>query len=183
GRVTRARAGPATPPAVSNPITILPGVPATIHLTANPPWVGGNKHDILSAQLVDAFENGVPDQPMVFQRLSGTGTLTPVDSLTNASGVATADFLSARTPEFDQIDVSAGALTADLNLQTAFVDPNATGGSITNYPNPFHPGSEPTTIAYVLSDNATVTLRIFTQSGDPVLKHVFNTGAIGGMSG
>ncbi|HEV8479663.1 MAG TPA: FlgD immunoglobulin-like domain containing protein [Candidatus Eisenbacteria bacterium] len=170
-------------PAVSNPITITPGVPAAIQLTANPPWVGGNKHDLLSARLVDAFDNGVPDQAMVFQRLTGNGTLTPVDSLTNANGVATADFLSARQPEFDQIHVSSGALTADLNLQTAFVDPNATGGSVTNYPNPFHPGSEPTTIAYVLSDNATVTLRIFTQSGQPVLKREFSTGAIGGMTG
>jgi hypothetical protein len=120
---------------------------------------------------------------MVFQRLTGTGTLTPVDSLTNPGGVATADFLSARQPEFDQIRASAGGLTADLNLQTAFVDPTAAGGSITNYPNPFHPGSEPTTIAYVLSDNATVTLRIFTQTGQPVMQHVFSTGAIGGMSG
>jgi hypothetical protein len=170
-------------PAVSNVITIVPGQPAAIHLTANPPWVGGNKHDTLSAELVDAFANGIPGQPMTFQRLTGTGTLTPVDSLTGANGVATADFLSARQPEFDQIRASSGALTADLNLQTAFVDPNAAGGSITNYPNPFHPGSQPTTIAYVLTDNATVTLRIFTESGDPVLKHVFNTGAIGGSSG
>ena len=37
-------------------------MPAAIRLTSDPPWVGGNKHATLNARVVDAFENGVPDQ-------------------------------------------------------------------------------------------------------------------------
>ena len=170
-------------PATSNQILIVPGQPTAIQLTSAPPWVGGNKHATVNARLVDAFDNGVPDQVMAFALQSGTGTLTPIDSLTDANGVARADFLSPRQPEKDHIHAQAGAIGADLDLETAFVDPTATGGYVSNYPNPFHPGAEPTTIAYKLDDNATVTLRIFTQTGDLVFRKEFVSGGPGGLAG
>ena len=52
------------------------------------------------------------------------------------------------------------------------VHPNAGGGHVTNYPNPFHPGEAPTTIAYKLDDNASVRMRIFTLAGRLVLPGV-----------
>ena len=70
-----------------------------------------------------------------------------------------------------------------LNLQTAFVDPNAAGGTITNYPNPFRPPNQSTTIAWKLEDDATVTIRIFTQNGDLVLEKTFARGTPGGTTG
>lgn len=170
-------------PATSNVITITPGSPAAIRLASAPPWVGGNKHAELRARLVDAYENGIPGAPMTFSHFSGLGTLTPVDSLTDSTGVATADFLSARQPGKDLLRATAGALDADLLLETAFVDPAAAGGTVTNYPNPFHPGEQPTVIAWKLDDNATVTLRIFTQSGDLVLRRTFDRGTTGGTAG
>src|SRR5205823_2824699 len=118
---------------------ITPGQPATLQLTSRPSWVGGNKHATLLAKVADAFDNGVPDQPVTYALLSGSGALTPVDSLTDSTGVARADFLSPREPETDRVHASAGVLSADLDLKTAFVDPNAPGGIATNYPNPFHP--------------------------------------------
>jgi hypothetical protein len=170
-------------PATSNSITIGPGVPTTIHVVSNPPWVGGNKHATLTGQLVDAFENGVPDSPMTFQLLSGTGTLTSIDSLTAADGRARADFLSPRNPEKDQIRFSAGGVVQDFTLETAFVDPTAGGGYGTNYPNPFHPPLQSTIIAYKLDDLASVTLRIFTLSGDLVYRQSFDKGGPGGSAG
>ena len=170
-------------PAISNVIEIVPGAPEALRLTSQPSWVGGNKHATILARLVDAFENGIPGEPVVFQLLSGTGTLTPVDSLTDTTGVARADFMSPRQPETDQLRASSGALVTDLALQTAFMDPAAAGGTITNYPNPFHPPAEGTTLAYVLSDDATVTLRIFTLSGDLVRREVFERSAEGGRAG
>jgi hypothetical protein len=83
----------------------------------------------------------------------------------------------------DHIRASSNGLVTDFNLQTAFVDPNAAGGTVTNYPNPFHPPSEPTTIAYQLDDNAAVTMRIFTQSGDLVLERNYARGSTGGAAG
>jgi hypothetical protein len=170
-------------PATSNAINIVPGPPDAIHLTSNPTWVGGNKHATLSARLVDAYDNGVEGQAMVFARLTGTGTLTPIDSLTDASGIARADFLSGRQPETDKIRASCAGLIDEYDLVTAFVDPNAPGGTITNYPNPFHPPLEPTTIAYQLDDDASVRARVFTQSGDLVLDRRFDRGATGGRAG
>ena len=170
-------------PATSNVITITPGPPSAVRLTSNPSWVGGNKHATLLARVVDDFENGVSGEPVAFALLSGTGTLSPIDSVTDASGEARADFLSPRQPERDRIRASSNTLSRELDLEVAFVDPNASGGIATNYPNPFHPPAEPTTIAYKINDDASVTIRIFTQSGDLILREDFGRGAPGGRAG
>ena len=99
------------------------------------------------------------------------------------AGTARADFLSARQPEKDGIRVSAAGIVQDFELETAFVDPDAPGGHATSYPNPFHPPTQTTTIAYKLADDASVTLRIFTLSGDLVLQKSFQKSAVGGMTG
>jgi hypothetical protein len=70
-----------------------------------------------------------------------------------------------------------------LDIETALVDPNAAGGTVTNYPNPFHPDEASTSIAYVLDTSATVRLRIFTLSGGLVLSETFAAGDAGAMSG
>ena len=170
-------------PANTLPINIKPGLPFLINFTSSPEWVGGNKTATLSARVEDRFQNGVPGAPMAFSVITGNGTLTPIDSQTDATGVARAQFLSPRQPEHGLLRATSGGLTADLALQTAFVNPGAAGGHITNYPNPFHPPAQGTTLAWKLDDDATVKLRIFTQSGDLVLERTFARGAVGGVSG
>ncbi|MEE9271266.1 MAG: FlgD immunoglobulin-like domain containing protein [Candidatus Krumholzibacteria bacterium] len=170
-------------PAVSAVVMVTPGTPADIQLTSNPPWVHGNSNSTIRARLVDAYDNGFPGAPMVFQMVSGTGTLTPIDSLTNNNGVALADFAAPRVPEIDRIRATSGAIVAEIDVETAFVDPSKPAGSITNYPNPFHPNEAPTTIAYKISDDATVTIRIYTLSGGLVLKTTFDQGTPGGVTG
>jgi hypothetical protein len=170
-------------PGTSPSINILPGPPSAVRLASNPSWVGGNKHATLTARVVDDYENGVPNRVVAWSLLSGTGTLTALTDTTDALGEARADFLSPRNPEIDRIRATSGGLFRDLDLETAFVDPTAGGGYVSNYPNPFHAGTENTTIAYKLDDNATVTLRIYTQSGNLVKKMVFDTGAPGGQAG
>jgi hypothetical protein len=137
----------------------------------------------VSARVVDAYDNGVPDRAVSFSLSAGGGFLSPIDSLTSAAGVARCDFRSPRSPETDRVHAVSGALNADLNIETAFVDPAAAGGYLTNYPNPFHPGEAPTTIAYKLDDNATVTLKIFTLTGGLVWTQSFTPGAEGGSAG
>ena len=68
-------------------------------------------------------------------------------------------------------------------METALVDPNTPGGTVTNYPNPFHPGEGPTTIAYKLDDNARVTIDIYSLMGKLVLNREFEQGAVGGVVG
>jgi hypothetical protein len=170
-------------PAVTEVITVLPGDPAAVTLTSDPPWVRGNKHATIYAKVVDQFENGVPDEPVIFELLSGMGTLTPIDTATAADGNARADFLSPREPEIARIRATSNGLVAEMDLETALVDPTQPGGTVTNYPNPFHPTEAPTTIAYKLSDNAWVTLRIYTLTGGLVLEKNFDAGAQGGLAG
>jgi hypothetical protein len=170
-------------PAASEVITVTPGAPAEVKLSVSPKWVGGNRHGTVSARVVDAYNNGVPDRPVAFSLISGSGVLSPLDSLTSAAGVARCDFRSPRTPETDRVHAVSGALSADFDIETAFVDPTAAGGYLTNYPNPFHPGEAPTTIAYKLDDNATVTLKIFTLTGGLVLEKSFTPGSQGGRAG
>jgi len=170
-------------PAITNPILITPGPPASIDLRSNPRWLGGNKHATLTARLLDAYANGIPDQSMVFELLSGGATLTAGDPNTDSTGTATADYLSPRQPEFGRVRASSSGFAAELDIQTAFVDPDAAGGTVTSYPNPFHPPTQGVTIAYKLADHAHVTLRIFTAQGDLVLRKSFERAGPGGLSG
>ena len=170
-------------PAKSNVIDITPGPPAAVRLTSSPPWVGGNKHATLTGRVVDAYENGVPDQPLAFALLSGTGSIATIDSITDTNGDARCDFLAPREPETDHLRATSGSFTADLDLQVAFVDPAAAGGYVTNFPNPFHPPAQGTTLAYKLDDQASVTIRIFSQAGQLVRRVQFDRGGQGGAQG
>ncbi len=170
-------------PAITEVITVTPGAPDVIQLTSNPSWIGGNKHAAIRAIVLDAYDNGVPDQPVVFELISGTGTLTPIDSLTDSGGLARADFLSPREPGISRIRATSNALIAEYDIETALVDPNKPAGTITNYPNPFHPGEAPTTIAYKLSDDARVTLKIYTLTGGLVFREEYPPGVMGGLGG
>jgi hypothetical protein len=170
-------------PATSNAITITPGTPYAIALTSNPGWVGGNQHATLTARLTDFYGNGEPDVPLSFALVTGTGTLAPVDAVTAADGSARCDFLSPRNPETDRVRASAAGINQDLDLRTSYTDPNAPGGSVASFPNPFHPPQQSTTIIYKLDDLAAVTLRIFALDGSPVLEKNFARGAAGGSAG
>jgi len=54
---------------------------------------------------------------------------------------------------------------------------------VTNYPNPFHPSEQPTTIAYQLADDARVTLHIYGQTGSLVREEAFDRASPGGSAG
>jgi hypothetical protein len=145
--------------------------------------VGGNRHATVSARVVDAYENGVPGQSVSFAQVAGTGTLTPIDNTTDDTGIARADYLSPRQPERARIAAQSGAFSAEVTLETAFVDPSAASGTIASYPNPFHPRETAATIAYKLSDNAHVTLEVFGLAGVRVLHKEFPNGTPGGQVG
>ncbi|HEX6791286.1 MAG TPA: Ig-like domain-containing protein, partial [Candidatus Krumholzibacteria bacterium] len=170
-------------PAATEVITVSPGAPTEIKLSSTPKWVGGNSKATINARVVDAYNNGVPAQPVTFSLLLGEGSLSNPDSLTADDGVSRITFRSPRHPELGRIRAVSGPLSAEMDIQTAFVDPSAAGGYVTNYPNPFHPNEAPTTIAYKLADNATVTLKIYTLTGGLVFEKSFSPGTPGGSTG
>jgi len=170
-------------PGATGAITVVPGTPTAIRLTSDPAWLRGNRHATVTARVVDTFENGVSEQPIAFQVIEGAGLLNAADPETDGDGTATADFLSPREPEIGRVMARSNDLTAQIEIETSLVDPSMPSGSVTNYPNPFHPGESPTTIAYKLADDSHVTLRIFTLSGSLVFLTDFTSGAPGGRSG
>ena len=170
-------------PALTGVLTVLPGAPSALVLSANPTWVKGNKMALVTAKVEDAYQNGVPGQLVDFSLVTDKGLLTPLENQTDERGQATADFQAPREPAIDTVRAVSGALTTDLDIETALVDPNASGGSLTNYPNPFHPDETATTIAYVLDDNAAVRMRIYTLSGGLVLDRQFTSSDQGGTAG
>ena len=170
-------------PATSNVVTVTPGPPSAIRLSSAPPWVGGNRHATITARVVDGFENGVPAQAATFSVVTGTGAITALDSLSDAGGYARADFLSPRNPEKSTIRFSASGLTLDLDLDVAFIDPGAAVATAYSFPNPFNPPNQPATIAWKIMDNAAVTLSVYSQTGNLVLKKEFPSGGEGGRAG
>jgi len=170
-------------PAVTGVISVSPGDPVKVVLKSDPTWVRGSKHANVTASVVDLYDNGVPAQPVTFSLIGGSGTLTPIDAETGPSGAAAADYLSARFPEIARVRATSNALSAELNIETALVDPDELPGTITNYPNPFHPNEGATTIAYKLAENARVTMKIYTLHGGLVYTKNYDEGGLGGLAG
>lgn len=169
-------------PATSNTLRVLPGAPDAIELSSDPEWVRGNRNTTVTSRVVDAFGNGVPDRPIDFTVIMGLGSIEALVDSTGADGVALARFTAPRQPEMGRIRATSGALVQELAIETALVDPSAPGGSVTNYPNPFHPGEAPTTVAYKLDNDAFVRIRLYTLLGNLVLEETFDSGRPGGMA-
>ena len=170
-------------PATSNVITITPGAPSAVRLASSPSWVGGDKHATVTARVVDAYENGVPDRAVSFAMISGTGSLTPSDSLTDENGNTRADFLSPRTIETDRVRATSGSFSQDLDRRDLVRGSGAPAAATSPTIRTRSIRRQPTTLAYKLDDQAAVTVRIFTQAGDLVRRFQFSPGTQGGAQG
>jgi len=176
-------------PAVTGALRVMPGDPAVLTLTGDPHWVRPGRTVDLTAHLTDAWGNGIPQHSLTFiVAEADSGALAPgldkaVSVATGQTGSATAQYLA---PDFAQeftVTVASGGLSAGWDIATAEINPEAGAGYLTNYPNPFHPGDGPTTIAWVLDAPSEVRLRIYSVSGGLVLDRRFGAGEPGGQAG
>lgn len=180
-------------PGLTGVLNVQPGPPSIITLSSDPGWVRANRTAMITAAITDEFGNPVPDQVVAFATAAGdSGSLREIEakaddksviSLTDEAGLARVQYHSPRLAQTTQVFASSGNLSAELGLQTALVDPDAPGGTITSYPNPFHPDEAATTIAYKLDDDASVRLRVYTVSGGLVLDRQYAAGDVGGREG
>ena len=170
-------------PGVTNMIQIVPGAPRSLEFSSNPPWVGGLKTALVSAVVADQYGNGIDNIPVNFSLTGGSGSLSPLDEVTNLEGVAQAHYTGHSEPEIGSLQADGAGFTTQLTIETALVDPTLPAGTITNYPNPFHPDDGETTIAYKLSSDADVTMSLYTISGTLVFEKLYLSGQIGGMAG
>jgi hypothetical protein len=176
-------------PAVTGALRVIPGDPAVITLEGEPHWVRPGRTVDLVARVTDAWGNGIPQQSVTFAVAHGdSGALAPglgkaVSVATGETGTATAQYVA---PDFAQeftVSAGTGALSAGWEIVTAEVNPEAEPGYLTSYPNPFHPGDGPTTIAWKLDAASETRLRIYTTSGGLVLDRRLAPGEAGGTDG
>ncbi|MBU8870577.1 MAG: hypothetical protein KOO60_06925 [Gemmatimonadales bacterium] len=157
-------------PGLSNLILVETGPPNSLQFSSDPPWVGGMKSALVSATVADEFGNGIDNIPVAFSLAEGSGSITPLDEVTNLEGIAQARYTGHSEPELGMVQAAAAGFATELTIATALVDPNQEAGYITNYPNPFHPDEGETKIAYVLSRDAAVTMSYYTLSGTLVFQ-------------
>jgi hypothetical protein len=170
-------------PGITNLIEIIPGPPSSLEFDDAPSWVGGRKTANVNALITDTYGNGIDNIPVQFSLTSGSGALASLDEVTNLRGLAEARYTGHSEPEMSSIVVEGAGLTKELVIETALVDPTLPAGSITNYPNPFHPEEGVTTIDYKLASDADVTLRMYTLSGSEVFVNKYSAGELGGRAG
>ena len=164
--------------------TVVPGEPASLDFHETATWVGGRKSTDINALVADHLGNGIPDVPVIFNFSGDKGSLEILNHITDADGLAKARYTGDDTPGSAMIQVSSVGFTNSMEIQTSLMDPGSSGGTISNYPNPFHPGEAGgTTITYMLSIDAQVNMRLFTLSGTLVFQRDYAAGDMGGLSG
>ena len=124
-------------PALTDVLTVLPGQPDTLLVSSDPHWVRATRSATITTRVEDEFGNGVPGRTVTFGVTAGAGTLVgdgsaKVDVVTDDSGATTVEFQAADYAGISTITVTADGLTNSLEIETALVDPNAAGGSLTN---------------------------------------------------
>jgi hypothetical protein len=170
-------------PATTNAITITPGQPSKIALTSDPSWVGGNKHALVNARLLDDFDNGVPDQAMTFQLTLGSGTLTPIDAQTDSAGSARADFQGPRSPETDRVHADVGRPDGRSRHRDGIRRSRRLGGHGDELSQSVPSAGAGHDARLQARRQRGVTIRIFTQTGELVREEHFDRGAAGGVAG
>lgn len=169
-------------PAVTGVLRVMPGDPAVLTLVGQPHWVRPGRTVDLTARLTDAWGNGIPQHSLTFVvAAADSGALAPdlgkaVSVTTGQSGLSAAQYVAPPFAQESTVTVASGGLSAGWNIVTAEISPDAEAGTLTNYPNPFHPGDGPTTIAWKLDAPSEVRLRIYTVSGGLVLDRRFAAG-------
>nr|MEE4268295.1 hypothetical protein [Candidatus Krumholzibacteria bacterium] len=170
-------------PGMTGALNVVPGPPASLdfHETSN--WVAGLNTTDINAKVADELGNGVPGVNVEFALTGGLGFLEVLQPVTDQEGLAKARFTGASTPGAGFVQVAAANFLASMEIVTSLLDPGSSGGTISNYPNPFHPGDAGTVLTYVLSRDAAVTMRLFTLTGTLVFERNYPAGDIGGSQG
>ena len=138
---------------------------------------------MVSATVADEYGNGIDNIPVGFTLSSGSGSIAALDQVTDLTGIAQARYTGPSEPEMGAVLASAAGFSTELTIETALVDPTLPAGTITNFPNPFHPDEGTTEIAYKLASDADVTMSMYTINGTLVFETIYHSGDDGGKAG
>ena len=151
-------------------------------------------NSVYTINILDASDTAIPDSS-VMAVLSFTYTDANGDGIVDGTVIPVTTLrifkLNTVTTKWEivkagfALDGSNKKVSAAISMTgsyavLAYVVPDGTLSGVTNYPSPFAAGKESTKIVYVLTKDSDVELRIFTLSGDMVLKQNFTAGGSGG---
>ncbi len=161
--------GRAVERAYSPLINVVASTPAQISASAAPAAIQAQKTAVISATVMDAYQNLVTDVPVTFSITQGSAecTLSAASAQTDASGVAQVTLTGGITNETVVVQARANTLTATASVRVS-VAPTE-GNVMINYPNPFDPNQQKTSVNYFLNYESEVEIRIYDAFGRVVL--------------
>jgi hypothetical protein len=174
-------------------IQVTPSVPyPPLTVSVSPASIQAQKTAVISATVRDAYLNPVPSALVTFTKTAGSSdsTVSPATVVTNASGLAQAMFTGGIINEIATVQVTVGTIAQNVEIRISVAPP--TGGDMINYPNPFNPNSQKTSVNYYLKAESEVDIKIYDAFGRVVLNKslkpgqgsgdFFNATAAGGAS-
>lgn len=169
-----------TEPAYSDPLLVIAGGTATFTLSSVKDEVGPLQDAAIVATLRDASGNVVRGQEVIFEVISGQGTLSQNSAISDSAGKVSVIFKGGTRTETNIIRASVDSLSSLITVVVNLTTSDMPDGVVVNYPNPFGLSSETTQLDYYLSQDADVTLRIFDLLGNLVWSRSFAAGTPGG---
>ncbi|MBN1596254.1 T9SS type A sorting domain-containing protein [candidate division FCPU426 bacterium] len=171
----------------TSPMQILPNVPASIQVTISPQMIQSQHQATVNVLVLDQYGNAtrssLHDFSVLFTQVSGNGYLSVTQTATDNSGYASMVYTGGIINETARIlaTVRDNFLGTDYTQQTVSVNVSVAGtkaGDVLNYPNPFNPARNQTTlINYFLDEASDVEIRIFDPFGRLVLRREYKKDA------
>jgi hypothetical protein len=163
-------------------IQVQPAAPASMSIVVTPANIQAQKTATLKVTVRDGqglngIGNLVHGAVVNFLKTAGSAdsSVSPAQTITNGSGVATATFTGGIINEIATVRVSVGTVAPQsVDIRISVAPPS--GGDMINYPNPFNPNTQKTSINYYLNADSKVEIKIYDAFGRTVLSHTFNAG-------
>ncbi|NTV51398.1 MAG: T9SS type A sorting domain-containing protein [Candidatus Firestonebacteria bacterium] len=158
------------------PINILPAAPASMSVAVTPANIQAQKTATLLVTVRDVYQNVVPGVVVNFEKTAGSAdaSVSPSQVTTDTNGVATATFRGGIINEIATIRMTVGTVSQTTDIRISVAPPS--GGEMINYPNPFNPNNQKTSINYYLKDASKVEIRIYDAFGRVVLSRTLSPG-------
>jgi hypothetical protein len=157
-------------------IQVLPAAPAALAIAVAPANIQAQKTAAISVTVRDAYQNLVPGAAVNFEKTAGSAdsSVSPALTVTDGGGVARATFTGGIINEIATVRVSVGSLVQNVDIRISVAPPS--GGDMINYPNPFNPNTQKTSINYYLKDASKVEIKIYDAFGRTVFGRTLNPG-------
>ncbi len=151
-------------------IDVVPAAPAApLTIAVSPANLQAQKTAVISVTVRDAYLNPVPGAAVNFDKISGAGdsSISAPSAQTDTNGLATITFQGGIVNEIATVRVTVGSIVQNVNINISVAPPS--GGEMINYPNPFNPLSQKTSINYYLKADSEVEIKIYDAFGRMVL--------------